>query len=105
MAFIVAMYASSYNSKNAFEYYTKCIAITADSPYKALAYSNLGACYFDNENYSDAEKCFQKAYEREKSNNNYDGIYYVSMYLAKIFLKEGWSIPKPYWSPRWKRRA
>lgn len=77
------------DAQNAFEYYTKCIAITSDSPYKALAYSNLGACYFDNENYSDAEKCFQKAYEIEKSNNNYDGIYYVSMYLAKIFLKEG----------------
>ena len=48
----------------------------------------MGSCYYDNENYSDAKDCFQKAYEIEKTNNNYDGIYYTSSYLAKICLKE-----------------
>jgi tetratricopeptide (TPR) repeat protein len=52
-----------------------------------LAYSNLGACYFENENYSDAEACFMKAYDIEKTNNNYDGIYYAASYLAKIYIK------------------
>ncbi len=70
----------------AFEYYNKCIAIT--SPYQALAYSNLASCYYDNESYDDAKNCFVKAYEIEKSNNNYDGIYYTAFHLAKICLKE-----------------
>lgn len=70
----------------AFEYYNKCIAIK--SPYQALAYSNLASCYYDNESYSDAKNCFIKAYEIEKSNNNYDGIYYTAFHLAKICLRE-----------------
>ena len=76
------------DEKNAFEYYTKCIAVGGNNPYKALAYSNMASCYFDNENYSDAEDCFQKAYAIEKSNNNYDGIYYTASNLAKIYSKE-----------------
>lgn len=76
------------DQKNAFEYYSKCIAISTNNPYKALAYSNMGSCYFDNNNYSDARDCFQKAYDLEKSRNNYDGIYYTASYLAKICQKE-----------------
>lgn len=70
----------------AFEYYNKCIGI--NSSYQALAYSNLASCYYDNESYSDAKNCFLKAYEIEKNNNNYDGIYYTAFHLAKIYLKE-----------------
>lgn len=76
------------DDKNAFEYYAKCITIGGNNPYKALAYSNMGSCYFDNENYSDARDCFQKAYDLEKSKNNYDGIFYTASYLAKICAKE-----------------
>ena len=76
------------NDKSAFEYYAKCITISGDNPYKALAYSNMGSCYFDNENYSDARDCFQKSYDLEKSKNNYDGIFYTASYLAKICEKE-----------------
>ena len=76
------------DEKNAFEFYTKCIMIPINTPYKALAYSNLGSCYFDNENYSDAKDCFTKAYEIEKNNNNYDGIFYNASYLAKICIKD-----------------
>ena len=76
------------DEKAAFEYYTKCTGISGENPYKALAYSNMGSCYFDNENYSDAKDCFKKAYDIEKSNNNYDGIYYDASYLAKICIKE-----------------
>lgn len=76
------------DKKNAFEYYNKCINIDSSNSYKALAYSNLGACYFDNGNYSDAESCFLKSYKLEKENNNYDGVYYTSSYLAKICISQ-----------------
>lgn len=75
------------DSKTAFEYYNKCIQTEGENSFKALSYSNLGACYYENENYSDAEACFMKAYNIEKTNNNYDGIYYASSYLAKIYIK------------------
>jgi len=76
------------DEKKAFEYYSKCITINKNNLYKALAYSNMGSCYFDNNNYSDARDCFKKAYDIEKANNNYDGIYYNASHLAKICLKE-----------------
>ena len=76
------------DDKIAFEYYSKCLMITANNPYRALAYSNLASCYLDNGNFSDAEACFKKAYEIEKLNNNYDGIYYNALHLAKIYMKE-----------------
>lgn len=72
------------DEKKALEYYAKCITIGGNNQYKALAYSNMGSCYFDSENYSDARDCFQKAYSLEKSRNNYDGIFYTASYLAKI---------------------
>lgn len=68
----------------AFEFYTKCISQGGENPYRALAYSNMGSCYLDNENFSDAKACFLKAYEIEKAKNNFDGIYYNASKLAKI---------------------
>lgn len=76
------------DDQTAFLYYNKCVSLVINSPYKALAYSNMGSCYFDNDNYSDARDCFEKAYTIEKSNNNYDGIFYNSSFLAKIYTKE-----------------
>lgn len=75
------------DTKTAFDYYNKCISINENNPYKALSYSNMGSCYYENNNLSDAENCFKKAYDIEKSNNNYDGIYYASSYLAKIYTE------------------
>ena len=72
----------------AFEYYNKCITIN-NSPYKALAYSNMASCYYDNDNITEAKECFIRAYDLEKMNNNYDGIYYNSSKLAQIFIQEG----------------
>lgn len=76
------------DKKTALEYYSKCITQETTSPYRVLAYSNMGSCYFENENYSDAKDCFQKAYDIDKSNNNYEGIYYNSSKLAEIYIKE-----------------
>lgn len=76
------------NTQKAFEYYNKCISLNGENFYAASAYSNLGSCYFENNNLSDAEYCFKKAYDIEKSQNNFDGIYYNSMKLAKIYNTE-----------------
>lgn len=72
------------DERNAMEYYIKCISIGGNNNYKAPAYSNLGSCYFENNNIEDAKSCFEKAYKLEKSANNYDGIFYTASYLAKI---------------------
>lgn len=84
-------YALANDDKNdeekAFEYYNKCVGLKNQNPYKALAYANMGSCYFDSENYTDARDCFFKAYKIEKANNNFDGIYYSATYLAKICKK------------------
>lgn len=75
------------DEKTAFEYYYKCITVGGENPYKSLAYSNMGACYSDNGNLSDAKDCLKKAYEIEKRNNDYDGIYYNASQLAEVLVK------------------
>ena len=75
------------DEEKAFEYYNKCLAIDMHNSYKAAAYSNLGSCYYEKNDIVVAEECFQKAYNLEKDNNNYEGIYYVSSYLAKIYTE------------------
>lgn len=77
------------NSEKAFEYYDKCIALGGNSPYISFAYSNIASCYFENENYDEARACFKKAYDLDKKDNNYDGIYYNASHLAKIAVKFG----------------
>ncbi len=75
------------NETISFEYYNKCLSITYNNIYKPLVYSNMGSRYFDNDNYDDALFCFQKAYNLEKENNNFEGIYYTSSYLAKLYAR------------------
>ena len=72
----------------AFEYYNKCIVIEGNHPFKAMSYSNLASCYLESENYSDALDCFQRAYDIEKTNNNYEGIYYNSSHIAQILIMQ-----------------
>ena len=74
--------------EQAFEYYNKCIAVGKNNPNKVLAYSNLASCYYEKENYDEAKNCFQKAYDIEKKNNNYEGIYYNASNIAKILRKQ-----------------
>lgn len=71
----------------ALEYYNKCIAVNVVNPYKALSYSNLASCYYENGSLDDAKACFKRAYELEKKNNNYEGIYYNASNLAKIYME------------------
>jgi len=73
----------------AFEYYNRCISISTNNNYLAPAYSNLASCYYENGNDDDALSCYIKAYNIEKSLNNYDGIYYNSSHIAEILKKQG----------------
>ena len=67
---------------NAVEYYQKCIEINdATSKYKALAYSNLADLFNENNLFSEAKECYQKAYDADKENGNEYGMYYS---LSKI---------------------
>ena len=72
----------------AFEYYNKCLTLNNNNNYIALAYSNMASCYYDSENIDEAINCFTKAYEIEKRNNNFDGVYYNASNLAKILKEE-----------------
>ena len=74
------------DSEQAFEYYNRCISLNEKNSYKALAYSNLASCYYDNGNYDEAISCFKKAFNIEKENNNFDGIYYNAKNLGKILF-------------------
>ena len=69
----------------AFEYYNKCISIGNNNQFIAEAYSNLASCYYESANIDDALACLQSAYKIEKQRNNYEGIYYVSLELAKLY--------------------
>lgn len=76
------------NFNLAYEYYNRCVSITQNNDYLAPAYSNLASCYYESGNYDDALNCFMKAYEIEKSQNNYDGLYYTSSHIAKIYCNQ-----------------
>lgn len=75
--------------KTALEYYDKCIGIGEPNLYKASAYSNIAACYYEMGNSSEALKNYLIAYDIEKNNNNYDAIYYNSSKIAQIYIEEG----------------
>jgi len=85
---LALIYDENNNQKKAFEFYNKCLLITDNNSYLALAYSNLASCYYDNKNYNDAISCYKKAYQIEKTFNNYDGIYYNALAIAKILKEE-----------------
>lgn len=70
---------------NAVEFYQRCIEINEpSSKYTALAYSNLGDLFYDNELYDEAKDCFEKAYNADKSNNNDYGMYYSITKLSEL---------------------
>ena len=70
---------------SSFDYYNKCITVSGENNYRALAYSNLAACYIDTQNIEEALRCYIKAYEIEKENNNYEGIYFTSSNIANLY--------------------
>ncbi len=74
------------NESLAFEYYNKCLSIQKNNSYKSIAYSNMGAYYYDNNNYDDALACYKKAYNIEKEHNNFEGIYHNASNIAELLL-------------------
>lgn len=81
--FKYAILSDENNDMNtAIEYYQKCIAGNDESSkYKALAYSNLGDLFYDQELQVEARDCFVRAYAADKLNSNEYGMYYS---LSKI---------------------
>ena len=70
---------------NAIEYYQRCIEINEPtSKYTALAYSNLGDLFYDNELFQEAKECFEKAYNADKTNNNDFGMYYSLIKIVEL---------------------
>jgi len=70
---------------NAIEFYQRVIQINdVSSKYTALAFSNLGDLFYDNELYEEAKDCFEKAYNADKTNNNDYGMYYSLIKIVEL---------------------
>lgn len=82
--------------KMAYIYYKRCIDIPGDNPYASISFSNMGSCYYENNDTENARTCFEKAYELDKKSNNYDGIYYNASMLAKIYIENSPKIALKY---------
>lgn len=66
-------------------YYEKYLK-SNDFEFKSATLCNLGNIFKEKGQPKDAEKFFAEAYNYDTSNNNYDGIYYSSMNLAKLLF-------------------
>lgn len=77
------------DTKSAIEFYEKCINLSVDfklNKFLSSAYSNIATLYLEKNQSSDdtalAVKNYLKAYEIDKQNDNYDGMYYAASKLA-----------------------
>lgn len=76
--------------KNAIEFYNKCINLSDDftvNKFLSSAYSNIATLYLEKNDMESAQQNYLKAYEMDKANNNYDGMYYSASKLASIMQK------------------
>lgn len=79
------------DTKNAIEFYEKCINLSDDykiNKFLSSAYSNIATLYLEKNDIESAVKNYTKAYEIDKENNNYDGMYYSSSKLASILQRK-----------------
>lgn len=77
--------------RNAIEFYNKCINISGDpnvNKFLSAAYSNIATLYFEKNDTANALNNYLKAYEIDKINNNYDGMYYSASKSASIMQKQ-----------------
>lgn len=73
----------------AIEYYKKCVELNSDKcKYLALAYSNMGDLFLDNELFAEAKDCFDHAYNADMVNENYYGMYYSLSKLLELTDKK-----------------
>jgi tetratricopeptide (TPR) repeat protein len=77
------------NMEEAIKFYQRCIDMkNIKSKYTALAYSNLGDLFYDNDLVVEAKDCFEKAYQTDKNNANYFGMYYSLVKLSELTDRE-----------------
>lgn len=78
------------DEKSAVEFYEKCINLNPDpklNKFLSSAYSNIAAIYLEKNDSSAAVKNYLKAYEIDKKNDNYDGMYYSATKLASVLQR------------------
>lgn len=78
------------NVEEALTYYQKCIKLSSDeslNKYLSAAYSNIATLHLEKNDRAYAAQCFLKAYELDKKNNNYDGMYFSATKLAQMSQK------------------
>lgn len=76
--------------RNAIEFYNKCINLSDDfavNKFLSSAYSNIATLYLEKNDVGNAQQNYLKAFEIDKSNNNYEGMYYSASKLASIMQK------------------
>jgi len=79
------------DTKTAIEFYEKCINLSDDfneNKFLSSAYSNIATLYFERGDSENAIKHYVKAYEIDKHNNNYDGMYYSASKLASTLQRK-----------------
>jgi len=87
-------YALTLDDKNdagAIKYYEKCIELSDDNEinqFLSSAYSNIATLYAEKNDTNSAVKNYLKAYEIDKKNNNYDGMYYAASKLASVLQRK-----------------
>lgn len=77
--------------KNAIYFYEKCINLSDDfkmNKFLSSAYSNIATLYMEKDDSTQAVKNYLKAYEIDKQNGNYDGMYYAASKLASILQRK-----------------
>lgn len=76
--------------KNAIEFYNKCINLSDDlavNKFLSPAYSNIATLFLEKNDLENAQQHYIKAYDMDKANNNYEGMYYSASKLASIMQK------------------
>ena len=79
------------NSDLALKYYLRCVQTSSDSDineYLAASYSNMAEISFDRNNNSAAKMYLELSISADEKKNNFEGLYYSNMRMAKLLDEE-----------------
>ena len=85
------LYDDTGNINLALKYYLRCVQTSSDAEineYLASAYSNLAEISFDNDNIASTKMYLELSINADTKRNNYEGLYYSYLKLAKIAENE-----------------
>lgn len=80
------------NTELAIKAYLRCVQTSNDvkvNEYLAAAYSNLAEIALDSKNKTAAKSYFELSVNADKQTENYEGLYYSYLKIAKILEEEG----------------